>query len=72
MSRIPLLKMFAKLLHAEPNKDWVHEVYVTDCNHETYKILWSTDEEGEPDRDEVQTRFIQKFEDFEKVKEIND
>jgi len=72
MRKIPLIKMFAKLLHANPDKDWVYEVYVTDNNLDTYKILWSTKPSFEPDGNEVQARFIQKFEDFTRVKEEAD
>ena len=68
MTQIPLLKMFAKLLHCkEGRENWMYEVYVTDNKLETYKILWETKPRGEPDQNEVQARFVQSFEDFERV-----
>jgi hypothetical protein len=75
-TRLPVLKIFGKLLETISKNDkdfWVVEVYLTDKELDTYKIVWETPAgipitDGDCMRD-IQVEFLLNKSNFEKVKE---
>ena len=77
-SKLPILKVFANLLDSG-GKEWKWEVFVTDKNLDTYKVLWNTPKGVDPDSEEVMKEIqfaflidkMKGMKDFEKVEDVN-
>ena len=50
--KLPILKIFSKLLDSG-EQEWKWEIFVTDKNLDTYKILWSTPRGVDPDDEKI-------------------
>ena len=51
-SRLPILKVFAKLITNE-GKESQYEVFVTDKDLDTYKTLWKTPKDKDPSDEKI-------------------
>lgn len=51
-SRLPILKVFAKLISNE-GKESQYEVFVTDKDLDTYKTLWKTPKDKDPSDEKI-------------------